>query len=73
MFIWDDFLWPLIITNSDEMRTLQLGLQMLRGEYTMNWEIVMAGAVTALAPVLLLFVTAQRFFVEGMTMSGTRG
>lgn len=73
MFTWDDFLWPLIITNSDEMRTLQLGLQMLRGEYTMNWEIVMAGAVTALAPVLLLFIAAQRFFVEGITMSGTRG
>lgn len=73
MFTWDDFLWPLIITNSDLMRTIQLGLQMLRGEYTMNWEVLMAGSVTALAPVFLLFVVAQRFFVEGITMSGTRG
>jgi multiple sugar transport system permease protein len=72
MFTWDDFLWPLIITNSDQMRTLQLGLQMLRGEHTMNWEILMAGSVTALIPVFLLFMAAQRFFIEGITLSGTR-
>lgn len=73
MFTWDDFLWPLIITNSDTMRTIQLGLQMLRGEYTLNWEILMAGSTVALIPVFILFGFSQRFFVEGVTMSGIRG
>jgi multiple sugar transport system permease protein len=73
MFTWDDFLWPLIITNSDTMRTIQLGLQMLRGEYTLNWEILMAGSTVALIPVFVLFGFSQHFFVEGVTMSGIRG
>lgn len=73
MFTWDDFLWPLIITNSDHMRTIQLGLQMLRGEYTLNWEILMAGSTIALIPVFVLFAFSQRFFIEGVTMSGMRG
>jgi multiple sugar transport system permease protein len=73
MFTWDDFLWPLIITNSDHMRTIQLGLQMLRGEYTLNWEILMAGSTIALIPVFILFAFSQRFFIEGVTMSGMRG
>lgn len=73
MFTWDDFLWPLIITNSDHMRTIQLGLQMLRGEYTLNWEILMAGSTVALIPVFILFAFSQRFFIEGVTMSGMRG
>lgn len=71
-FTWDDFLWPLIITNSAEMRTIQLGLQMLRGEYTLNWEVLMAGSVIALVPVFLLFSFSQRMFVEGVTTTGMR-
>ncbi|MDH7484659.1 MAG: carbohydrate ABC transporter permease [Anaerolineae bacterium] len=70
---WNDFLWPLVITTSLKMRTLPVGLSAFQGQYNVQWHLLMAGAVIALLPVLLVYVLAQRWFVQGITLSGMGG
>jgi multiple sugar transport system permease protein len=70
---WNDFLLPLAVLFSPESMTLQPGLGLLQGTYTTSYEIVMAGAVVATVPALLLFVLAQRFIIEGVASTGIKG
>jgi sn-glycerol 3-phosphate transport system permease protein len=71
---WNDFLWPLIITNTNEMRTLPIGLYRLyQTEGLQNWGIIMAGTVFVVAPIVLLFVRAQKFIIEGIAAGAVRG
>lgn len=70
---WNDFLWPLVITNSLEMRTLPVGLTAFQGQFKVDWHLLMAGAVIAMVPVLIIYVLAQKKFVEGMTIAGLAG
>jgi len=70
---WNSFVWPLIVINRPSMKTLPIGLQSLQGFYgDANWAVLMAGAVIAAAPMLLLFLFAQRFFIEGITLTGLK-
>jgi multiple sugar transport system permease protein len=70
---WNDFLWPLIITNSVSTRTIPVGLAAFQGEYNTQWNLLMAGSVIALLPVLLIYFFAQKRFIEGITLSGMGG
>lgn len=70
---WNDFLWPLIITSSPRMRTLPVGLSAFQGQYNVQWHLLMAGAVIALLPVLVIYSFAQKWFVRGITLSGMGG
>jgi multiple sugar transport system permease protein len=70
---WNDFLWPLIITNSPEMRTLPVGLSTFQGQYKTDWNLLMAGSVIAMLPVLLVYMIGQRWFIRGITLSGLGG
>jgi multiple sugar transport system permease protein len=70
---WNDFLWPLVITNSLEMRTLPVGLTAFQGQYRVEWHLLMAGAVIAMVPVLVVYILAQKKFVEGLTITGLAG
>lgn len=70
---WNDFLWPLVITASTEMRTIPVGLAAFQGQFKTDWNLLMAGSVIALLPVLLVYVLAQKRFVEGITLSGMGG
>lgn len=70
---WNDFLWPLVITSSLEMRTLPVGLTAFQGQYKVEWHLLMAGAVIAMVPVLVIYILAQQKFIEGMTMAGLTG
>ncbi|MGE5593130.1 MAG: carbohydrate ABC transporter permease [Betaproteobacteria bacterium] len=70
---WNSFLWPLIVTNSVEMNTLTVGLRTLQGQYNTEWTLLMAGAVLALLPMLVLFMLSQRSFVRGITLTGLGG
>lgn len=72
MYNWNDFLWPLIITTSTEMRTLPAGLTLFMGSHVVEHSVLMAGATMAIAPLALAFVLAQRFFVRGVVMSGLK-
>jgi ABC-type glycerol-3-phosphate transport system permease component len=71
---WNDYLWPLIMTTSPDMRTLPLGLVHLRGmEGYLTWHVLMAGTMMAVAPLLVLFLVAQRQLVEGIARTGITG
>lgn len=71
---WNDFLWPLIVTNAPEMRTLPVGLTLFSGmfQHEIQWHLLMAGTTLATIPVLGLFLFTQRFFVRGITLSGLK-
>jgi multiple sugar transport system permease protein len=70
---WNDFLWPLVITNSLDMRTLPVGLTAFQGQFQVEWHLLMAGAVIAMVPVLIVYILAQRRFIEGLAMTGLTG
>lgn len=70
---WNDFLWPLVITDSIEMRTLPVGLSILQGQYSVRWNLLMAGSVIAMLPVLIVYILGQKWFIQGFTMSGLGG
>jgi multiple sugar transport system permease protein len=69
---WNDFLWPLIVTNSDEMRTLPVGLALLARRNTVVWGQTMAGTVVAVAPMVVVFLVLQRRFIEGLTAGSVK-
>ncbi len=65
---WNDFIWPLIITSSSDMRTLPIGLLFLKNTETFaNWGAILAGAVMVIVPVLVVFFFAQRYIIAGLT------
>lgn len=70
---WNDFLWPLVVTVSLNMRTIPVGLSAFQGQYNTQWHLLMAGSVIALLPVLIVYILAQKRFVEGITLSGMGG
>jgi multiple sugar transport system permease protein len=70
---WNDFLWPIYVLLSSDTYTLQPGLSVLRGAYTTHYGVVMAGAVIAAVPVLILFSIAQRHIVDSVASSGLKG
>ena len=70
---WNDFLWPLVVTGSDEMRTIPIGLSYFVGQYGTSWNLLMAGSVIALLPVLVIYLLAQKTFVQGITLTGMGG
>ena len=72
-WIWNDFLWPLIFTQSDDKRTIMLGIVSLRGQYTVAWGVQGALSLLASLPTLLVFLFFQRFFIKGMAMGAIKG
>lgn len=72
MGAFNDFIWALIVVNSEEMRTVQLGLAIFRDRYLTQWDLLMAGSVTAVLPILIVFFFAQKYFIKGITLSGLK-
>ncbi len=71
---WNDFLWPLIVTNQTAMRVLPVGLSYLyQQEGTNQWGIIMAGTIFVVLPILVIFVWAQRHIISGLTAGATKG
>jgi multiple sugar transport system permease protein len=70
---WNDFLWPVYVLFSPEAQTLPAGLSTLQSANNVRYDLLMAGAVIASVPVLLLYVVAQRFIIEGVSRSGLKG
>jgi multiple sugar transport system permease protein len=70
---WNDFLWPVYVLFSPEVQTLPAGLSTLQSANAVRYDLLMAGAVVASLPVLVLFVFAQRFIIEGVSRSGVKG
>lgn len=70
---WNDFLWPIYVLFSPEIQTLPAGLSTLQSANAVRYDLLMAGAVVASVPVLVLFVFLQRFLIEGVARSGLKG
>ncbi len=73
MGFWGSYMWPLIVTITDPMRTIPIGLRYFVGQHATNYTQLMAGSMIAIIPVLLLFIFNQRYFVEGIKLSGMGG
>ena len=72
---WNQFLWPLVITNDESMRTAQIGIRffLVNQERATDWGAIMAGTVIVMIPTLFVFLVAQRQLVKGIAMSGLKG
>ena len=73
LFEWNDFLEPLIYIQRSSQNTLALGLAEFIGLYTAQWHLLMAASTVVIIPVLILFFFAQRYFIEGIALTGTKG
>lgn len=70
---WSDFLWPLIILNDGDLQTLPVALANLSREHVQDFELMMAGSVVTLLPVLTLFVVLQRYYIGGLLAGSVKG
>jgi multiple sugar transport system permease protein len=73
LWSWNDFLWPLIITNSTDMQMLSVGIAYFQGQHVSNFAVMMAAATLSTLPMVIIFILAQRQLIEGITMSGLKG
>ncbi len=73
MWTWNDFLWPLVTIYKENAFTLQLGLMSFQGSHANDTNLLMAGNVMSMLPMLLLFIAAQRYFVRGIATQGLKG
>ena len=72
MYQWNDFLWPLIVLKDPNFYTLPIGLQFLKGQYATDYGALMAMTLLSVAPLVLLFLAFQRFFVQGLATTGLK-
>lgn len=70
---WNSFLWPLFILRDEALMTLPVGLATLHGRWLTQWNLVMAGAVITVGPMLIVYLLAQRYFEQGVVLSGLKG
>jgi multiple sugar transport system permease protein len=73
LWSWNDLMWPLIVNDSVNKMTLAVGLASLQGQHSTNFTVLMAGALLATWPMLVMFVVFQRYFIEGIAITGTKG
>lgn len=73
MAAWNDFMWPLIVLTDQAHYTLPVALASLSREYVMEVEMMMAGAVVTVLPVLLLFLALQRYYIQGLLLGSVKG
>lgn len=69
---WNDFLWPLLVSNSDSNTTLPVGLTLLTRKNTVDWPQIMAGSVITILPMVVIFLILQRRFIEGIAAGATK-
>ena len=70
---WNDFLAPLIYLSSQSNYTIALGLATFKGMYATQWHYLMAASTVMVMPIIVLFFLAQRYFVQGIVMTGSKG
>ena len=72
MGTWNDFLWPLIVMTREDMYTLPVALAVLMGEHAPDMELMMAGSVVTILPVLLVFLALQKYYLQGITIGAVK-
>lgn len=73
LFSWNNFQWPLLVINTLNMNTLPLGISFFQGRFATQWNLLMAAATITMLPLLIVYLFAQRYFIEGITLSGMKG
>ena len=74
IYFWNDFLWPLVVMNSETMKVLTVGIATLAySHYGTDWGVLMAGSVLTVLPLVVVFFLAQRQIVEGIATTGLKG
>jgi multiple sugar transport system permease protein len=73
MASWNSFLWPLVVTSSQDLFTLPVGLSNLHGRYETAWNLVMAGSTISVIPIVIVYVIAQKHVIRGVALSGIKG
>ena len=73
MNTWNDYMGPLIYLSSPEKYTMTLGIAYFKGVYTTQWNLVMAGSIVSVVPILIAYLCAQNYFIEGIAFSGVKG
>ncbi|HCS38400.1 MAG TPA: arabinose transporter permease [Anaerolineaceae bacterium] len=73
MTSWNNFLWPMLVLTETKLFTLPIGLNSLLGPYGNNYLLLVSGAVMSVLPIMVLFFSAQRFFIEGMSTGSVKG
>ena len=69
---WNSFLWPLVVIRSQSFMTLPLGLSTLHGQFTTQWNVVMAGSVFSIIPIAIIYLLAQRHIITGLAHTGIK-
>ena len=70
---WNDFMGPLIYLSDDKLKTLQLGLRLFIGQFSADYQFIMAASIISLIPVFIMFISVQKYFVEGVATTGMKG
>ncbi|HZS90184.1 MAG TPA: carbohydrate ABC transporter permease [Chloroflexota bacterium] len=70
---WNNFLWPLVVIDSPSLTTVPLSIVAFQGQYATAWNLLMVAATLSVAPVLIVYLLAQRYFVEGIALTGQGG
>jgi len=70
---WDMYIWPLIIITQEELRPITVGVALFMSNYTTEWNQLLAVAVIAMIPMFIIFIVLQRYFVQGITLTGLKG
>lgn len=73
MNTWNDYMGPLIYLSSPEKYTMTLGIAYFKGVYATQWNLVMAGSIVSVVPILIAYLCAQKYFIEGIAFSGVKG
>ncbi len=71
-WIFNDYLWAIVLLRSDNLKPVTAGLAALQGQYVMDWTVITAGALLATVPTVLVFIFLQRYFIEGLTLGATK-
>ena len=67
---WNDYIWPLLLTNDEEHMTVQLALAIFRSQYSVQWDLLMAATAVVVLPLIVLFFLFQKYFVQGIVTTG---
>ena len=70
---WNDYLWPLLMLNDKNKMTLTLALNSLNGQYGMEYNLLMAGSLISMIPIIIVYICAQKYFKEGLMAGGVKG
>ncbi len=72
LFAWNDFMWPLIVINRPERKTLPIGLQAFISDYGSQWHLLMSASIIVLLPLIIIYVFGQKFITKGIVMTGIK-